>query len=525
VGQSFFGLNIAIRGLYTSQKGLDSVNHNLANANTPGYSRQQIAIVAARPTLMNDGTGMMGTGSDVTGIERVRDEYLDSKYWNENIAYGEWDIKKTLLSGVEITFNEPSDTGFSTVTQDFYSALQELSKDPNSQADRVLVREKAVTFTKYFKNIASHLESQQSDANSNIKAKVDEVNSFAMQIQQLNKQIYTSELDGSTANDLRDQRTLLTDKLSKIVDIKTNEVTMGKLANGKDDKHLLITIGGKALVDHFGVSKLSTTSRDKKLNEEDIANIYQVGWADGNKLILRGGELKGYIEVRDGNGGGNSSPDYNGIPYYLNKINEFVRTFAKAFNEGYTDTKGNAVEGHADGYDTKGDTGIRFFTMTGADGNPLTNDKFLKGATDPAAIAQSYSKITAKNFSISAEILKDPGTISVSDAVGQTGNVNNLKALIGQRYDSHMFSAGAPEDYIKSIIATLGIDSQQASNLSSSQETMVKQVDIQRMSVSGVSIDEEMTNLIKFQHSYEASAKVIQTMSDIYDTLINRLGV
>jgi len=530
VRSSFFGLTVAVNGLYTAQRNLDVINHNLSNINTPGYSRQQAVQTASKPMSLLDGTGMLGTGSEVTAVNRVRDEYLDFKYWSENVTYGEWSIKAELLSDIETTFNEPSDSGFTTILNDFYNALQELAKDPSSEATRALVKQRGVTMAKYFNSLASHFEKLQADINYNIKTKVEEVNSLASQIQQLNRQIYTFELDGNTANDLRDQRTLLVDKLSKIINIEANEIVVGKLPDGRDEKHFVITVGGKALVNHFNVSKLEVYQRDEsqRLNEEDIPNLYNIRWADGNSVDITGGELKGYLDVRDGNGGktgvdGNTkSPNYKGIPYYIGKLNEFVRTFAMAFNEGLDGTPG-----HADGYrldSVEGDSpsGIRFFTITGSDGNSISSSDFMSLSAD---INEVYNKITAKNFAVSADIMNDLNAISCSSEAGQVGNIENLNSLIKMRQNSHMFSEGAPEDYMKSLVAMLGIDSQQAVRYTDNQEVIIDQIENRRLSVSGVLMDEEFANLIRHQHAYNACAKMITTMSEIYNTLINKMGV
>lgn len=116
---TFFGFDIATRGLYTAQRGLTNVNHNIDNINTPGYSRQKITQTASRPLLMADGTGMLGTGADVTGVFRVRDMYLDTKYRSEAQYLGEWDIKDRLLEQMQAMYNEPSDSGFNAVLNDF----------------------------------------------------------------------------------------------------------------------------------------------------------------------------------------------------------------------------------------------------------------------------------------------------------------------------------------------------------------------------------------------------------------------
>ncbi len=534
---SFFGLNIALSGLYTAQRNLNVVNHNISNANTPGFSRQYAIQNASTPIPMYDGTGMVGTGSEVTGIKRVRDEYLDFKYWSENSTYGEWLVKQELISDMEATFNEPSDSGFTVIFNDFYNALQELSKDPGSQSVRALVRQQGITLAKYFNSLASHYEKLQADVNQRVQIKVDEINSLASQIQQLNRQIYISELDGNTANDLRDRRALLVDKLSQLINIETNEIVVGKLPNGENMTRFTITVSGHTLVDHFTVNKMVLKQRDSdsKLNEEDIPNLYDIYWEDGNSVIVRGGELRGLLDIRDGNDGkvgidgSTLSPSYKGIPYYIRKLNEFVRIFAKAFNEGIivnNDGTITKVPGHADGYrpdSGAGDTspaGIMFFTMIGNDGFPMSSEDFKNlGGSD------IYDHITAKYFSISLDIMEDINAICTSSAPGELENKEVLDSLLKMRHDTHMFTEGAPEDFMKSLVATLGIDSQQAIRYTENQEAIVKQIDTRRMSVSGVSIDEEVANLVKFQHAYNASARMITVMAEIYDTLINKMGV
>ena len=194
MGEAFFGLNVAVRGLFSAQRNLNTVNHNLNNINTPGYTRQQAIQVASRPMALADGTGMMGTGSDVIGVRRIRDEYLDFKYWSENLSLGEWSAKKEALADIEVTFNEPSDSGFTAIMSDFYDSLQELAKDPRSAAVRAIVKRRGETLAKFFNSMAIHFEELQKDINYRIQTKVEEINSYATQIQQLNRQIYITEL-------------------------------------------------------------------------------------------------------------------------------------------------------------------------------------------------------------------------------------------------------------------------------------------------------------------------------------------
>ncbi len=532
--QSFFGLNVALSGLYTAQRNLDVVGHNLSNATTPGYSRQQSIQSASNPLAVLDGTGMVGTGSQATGVQRIRDTYLDFKYWSENVANGEWSKKAELMGEIQVTFNEPSNSGFVKIMDGFFDSLQELSKDPSSGAARALVVQKATTLTKYFNNTATHFEQFQNDINDQVKTDVDQINIIASQIQLLNKQIYNYELTGGTANDLRDSRTLLVDQLSKLANIQAKEITYGKLPNGDDDIHFQITLGGKTLVDHFSSTKLTVIQRNTKLNEEDIGNLYDIKWEDGNTVNISGGELRGLLDVRDGKDGIDGTPIYKGVPYYQKKLNEFVQTFAIAFNEGYTKNNSGGYDdtgvGHVDGYGydpdlTDAPHEIRFFTMLGVGDTPISGNDFIGGETDVGGISNKYSQITAKNFSVSSDIINDANNIATSDADGQNGNSNILKKLMGIRVNQSLFKEGAPEDFMKSLVAGMGIDAQQAETFANTQVALVKQVDNRRMSVSGVNLNEEMTNMVKFQQSYNAAARMIVTMGEIYDTLINKLGV
>lgn len=560
---TFMGLEIALRGLYSSQRGLANVSHNVDNINTPGYSRQVINQTAARPLLVASGAGMLGMGSDVVSVDRVRDTYLDEKYWSEAKYYGEWLVKATIIEEMQAIYNEPSDTGYTKIISDFFNALQTLSTDPSSEATRAMVMERGKAVAKYFNSVAAHFDHMQEDLNNMVYSKVEEINNLADQISELNLQIYNYEVMGNKANDLRDRRDYLVDKLSQLVNIEAYEIQTGlKLPNGEPETRFMVTISGKALVDHEKVVHLKCEARKTNLNAEDINNLYEVSWEDGNKINIKSGELKGYLDMRDGNDGlvglnGQKSPEYKGIPYYQRKMNEFVRVFAMAFNEGiiyngqtktYEDGKG-----HADGYvlypdindDDAPDTGIRFFTMLGEDGKPMSSEAFIalmRGAGKPdgqeieefldisdldlADIQTGYAFITARNFSISLDIESDPSNnIAATDTAGEVSNNENLKEIMKLRHNPYMFMEGTPEDYIKTLVSSMGVDGQQFNQYMEIQESIMNQLANRRQSVSGVSLNEEMVNLVKYQQIYGAAAKMIQTYSEVLDVLVNRLGI
>jgi len=545
------GIEIAMRGLYSSQRAMANIAHNIDNTNTPGYSRQVINQTAARPLLVANGAGMLGMGSDVVGVDRVRDTFLDEKYWSEVQYLGEWSVKATIIEDIQTIYNEPSDFGYTKIINDFFSSLQSLTTDPSSLATRAMVKEKGIALAKYFNSVAAHFDHLQDDLNNMVNAKVEEINNLADQIRELNIQIHQYEVMGNKANDLRDYRGYLVDKLSQLVNCSAYEVDTGlKLPNGEKETRFVVTISGKALVDHERVMHLKCESRETKLNEEDIENLFEVSWEDGNKLNLKSGELKAYIDMRDGNDGqigsnGESTPNCKGIPYYQRKMNEFVRIFAMAFNEGIIDIDGDGIldntEGHVDGYTLSGNTGIRFFTMLDEYGNPLSSADFEARALEYAAksgitddpstpwderLVAGYQKITARNFSISFDIEDDPSeNIAASSKAGEAGNNENLNKLLAMRHNTYMFMEGAPEDFIKTVISSMGVDGQQYNQYLDVQEGIVMQINNRRQSISGVSLNEEMTELVKQQQIYGAAATMIRTYGEILDILVNRLGI
>ena len=214
--------------------------------------------------------------------------------------------------------------------------------------------------------------------------------------------------------------------------------------------------------------------------------------------------------------------DYKGLPYYQAQLNEFVRVFSQAFNEI-----------HASGYNLNGDTGVNFFTAM----NTMTNEEYnlnsfgVKGAenvtmsefeADPLLKEASYYMMTAANFTVAEEIRKYPATISAaSDIVNGVGNGVIVEKLIALKGDISMFEQGDPSSFLQTLVGEVGVDTEASIKFAQNQENIVQAVISQRLSVAGVDIDEEAMNLAKYQEAYSLSAKVIATMSEVYDTLIN----
>lgn len=489
---TFGTFNIATSGLFASQRALDTTSHNIANANTVGYSRQ-ITLQRATIPIYDNHTGVIGTGVETYDIIRMRSNYLDQKYWGQNTTYNQWSVKSEQLEQIEDIFNEPSDTGIRIAMDEFFTSLEELSKKPGDTTYRVAVNEKAVVLTTTINRNGNEILNAIRDINFAVKGKVQEINSLAEQIANLNKHIFNFELGGNKANDLRDQRNVLVDKLSSIVNINASEIK-GEEGNTYFD----IKISGMTLVNHISYNKLDTVEESKtKPGGDGISDIgggkiSRVVWADANTqdVKIESGELKGLIDVRDGDGNGFS---YRGLPYYLNKLNEFAKSFTEKFNAQ-----------HKLGVDSSGAAGQAYFFEE----------------TPPKVI-------NCTNFMINPAVQANPGLLAASAVNDGESDNGNVSKLIELRKSTSIFSTlqGTPDDFVKSFLSALAVDSSQAKRMTANSQNLVEQTENRRLSESGVSLDEEMTNMVKFQQAYNASARMITTLDSILDTTVNRLGM
>ena len=454
----FFGLNIAYTGLLASNAALNTTSNNIANVQTNGYSRQRVNQQAASALRVFATYGCAGAGVETLSVERIRDGFYDTKYWNNNSRVGEYGMKEYYMRQVETYFDDNGrNAGFKTIfDQLMVTGLEELMKDPNNATAKSQFVGYAGALAEYFNGLAGNLEKVQKDVNSEIKTKVDEINSLASEIATLNKQINTIELTGVIANELRDRRDLLVDQLSEIVSVDITETPIKDPYNPDRvtgaNRYVVKIAGGMTLVDGNDYNGLECVAREsyEKVNQTDIDGLYDIYWTDGQRFNLyngvMGGALQGLIQMRDGNNGENftgqvtavgsenghdtvtiqvgksylqdlnkcnlsdsggiinlgnqefyydswsyeisydddgnpvysytfvlsdgnkndmritndrvgkvasigSSIAYQGIPYYMNQMNEWLRTFAQKFNDILTS-----------GYDSNGEQGAMMFT-------------------------------------------------------------------------------------------------------------------------------------------------------------------
>lgn len=489
------GFSRAVSGLLASQRALYVTNHNIDNMKTAGYSRQKALQRATSPTYI-PGTGFLGNGTEIYDIVRIRSEYTDFKYWTENGPKGEWEIKRDTMTEIEKIMGEPSDSSFRKYMDEFFKALDTLNENPSDIAYREPVRETALSFTKHINQTAERLDNLKKEIEFDIGVKVRSINDIANQIASLNRQIYSYELDGKTANDLRDKRELLVDELSKIVNVQVNESKDGKFR---------VSIGGLALVDHVNVSELKYESEDGDPTKEK-----KLTWYNDNPVSLRSGELKALVDILNGDGNNGS---YRGISYYKKKLDEFARGFAKGINEV-----------HREGIGLNGESDKLFFAAMGEDIPEKKDDGNYKEELD-----KYCEKINANNITLSDDILNDVQNIACASTYGGVEDNTNLLKLVALRDNKAFFSGdvsqGTPDDFIKSILSNLSVDSSQAKRMEKTQDVILKNIIQRRQSESGVSLDEEIANLVSYQHVYNASARMITTIDAVMDVTINRLGL
>ncbi|AFV10805.1 flagellar hook protein 1 [Thermacetogenium phaeum DSM 12270] len=488
----FFGLEIGRRGLQAQQRALDVTAHNVANANTPGYTRQEAVMAAADPIPvpslnMPSGAGQLGTGVEITAIRRLRDGFIDLQIRNESISLGYWEARQENLNKIEGIFNEPSESGLQSVFELFWQSLEELSKNPESLAARSLVLERAQTLTETFNHLDSRLQELQQDINATVKIKVDEINSLGRQIADLNQQILKIEVMGARANDLRDRRDLLVDQLAKIVPVQVQEDGRGVFT---------VTLGGCPLVEGAQLNRLAV---------ENDPGVYDVVWETpkGREAAVDGGYLGGLLDMRD---------DY--IPDLREKLDNLAAEFAIKFNEI-----------HRQGAGVNGDTGMNFFINK--DDN--TGDGITAGNIGiNEDIVEDPLKLAAAVF---VEITDDPklyeNKIEISNIwyTWDTGDGSNALDLAGLKHQTIDGLGTTFDDYYRSMIGVLGVDAQQAVRMKENQELLVSQLENSRQAVSGVSLDEEMINMIKFQHAYSAASRLITALDEMLEIIINRMGV
>jgi len=458
----FSGLELGKRALTTHQLWLNTIGHNIANVNTPGYSRQRVITATSDP--YEHAVGPVGTGIKAVNISHIRDLFLNQQYRQENELLGRWNTMDKTLTQIEAIFAEPSDDSLGGMINDFWDSWSDLANNPENSGRRNSLKEKTNVLTTGFHRIYSQLVDLKNNVDDEVALTIKNVNSLADEIALLNLQISRFELGDKNANDLRDKRDLLVDELSEYVNVNVIE---------KDNGLATVYIGSLAIVEGTSSFNLDTYK-----SGAGTATTNQIVWKGTTKSIkILDGKIKGALELRD-----------NIIPEYLQALDDMAEALV---------TNVNAL--HQTGYGLNGTTtGLDFFNST---------------------------RISAADISLSGEIDNNINNIAASQS-GEVGDNTNALAISDLR-SSLMLSRNTStiSEFYQSLIGKIGVDTSKARNLKENYELLVGQLENSRQSVQGVSLDEEMAQMIKYQHAFDAAARIITTMDQALETVISGMGV
>ena len=605
----FSTFNIAKSGMNVQQQAINVTSHNIANSNTEGYSRQRAKIETTRPiggTSRNSSiqAGQIGTGAQIQTIERIRDNFLDYQIRGESSLLGKYEIRNDYLYEVESIFNEPSDTGLSSLMGKFFDAFQELSKQPNSSNTRTVVAQQSQALAEALNSTYTKLEDLKSNTRDMIKNNVTEVNSILGQLDKINQEIISVSASGNSPNDLMDKRDLLLDDLSNKfgiqvdkkefngLNVKPSEVgsmTYSTLVNSSPNGDALrfsyidsveldqndtsqstyiITYYKKGSMDSESnrqTLKVTGITKDQakdilnsrilwsdmdgqavKADEKPISDGETINYSELMLLKPESGSVSGLITVQE---------DIEGYMDQLNKLAKALAFSVNAIHSGVEDplSSNSSIEKDY----------LPFFVNK--DIASYGKDKTLNNLE---ATLYAESEITAKNISINKEILEDVMKIKTKThdnlfsytsendidgdgdgaralAIAKLRNslirlqdINESVITRGDMFDktkggstlsnngldiSNANSGMTMDSYFKDTVDRLGVQAQEAQRMVSNQELLLGSIEETRASVSGVSLDEEMANLIQFQHAYNANAKIISTVDELLEVIINGL--
>jgi flagellar hook-associated protein 1 len=509
---TFHGLETARRGMFTQQSALYTTGHNIANANTPGYSRQRVNFEQTEPyptASLNRPQipGQMGTGVKAGSVQRVRESFLDLQFRGENNKLGYYEVRSEALKKMEEIMNEPSEEGLAHTMNRFWESLQDLASNPEDDGARLVVAQRGQAVAETFNYLYTSLTRVKEDLKSEIEVTKNQINTLLKQINDLNKQISEIEPHGYLPNDLYDERDRLVDELSKLVNIRvtkqkpTNYGNALPIAEGLYqielmDKDMAKSHGTLVDTTTFSYNTISVNYTNVTVNGNQIEVIQRIDISNGAQITSFDffGKLQGLIDsfgYKDS--GGNATGTY---PKMLNDLDQFAYAFAEEFN--HIHRSGRQYNSNVPG-----------------------SDFFL-----------NYT--SAKTIQINPAIMSDPKLIAAAKLDKSPGDGSNAQALadISKRQVSTFNNAGSVagmsgtlESFYQGVIGSMAVESQEMARMSKNTEVLTVSVENRRQSVSGVSLDEEMTNMIKFQHAYNAAARQITAIDEMLDKIINGMGV
>jgi flagellar hook-associated protein 1 FlgK len=441
-------LNSALRALEANQLGLAVASNNISNAQTPGYTRQRAILRSVEGGT--SGALNIGAGVEVSGTEALRDRLIELRQRQEVSSHAQDQMKHQGLSDLEILFNESDGAGMLPLITDFFNSFHALSTDPTSPNRRQEVLTNAAMLTDFLNSRASSLVDIRTRIDRSLNEDVAQANTLIDQIATLTERIVEQEAS-QPAHELRDQRSVLVQKLSEIVDIHELE------SHG----NYQLTIGSnRPLVYNTASEHLTTFTNSSGLTAIRLG-------VDDITSEINGGRVGARLDLRDQN-----------IPQYLGSLDQLAFDLVQNVNSV-----------HSAGYDLNGNTGISFFTaLTGVAG-------------------------AAQAITVDAALVANPQRLAASDVANGTGNGTAI--ALGNMQNASVFSGGSIIEQYRGFIYTLGSDTANAELGMRQHQALLTQLENRRQQVSGVSIDEETIKILQFQRSFEASARVVKAVDEL----------
>jgi flagellar hook-associated protein 1 len=463
----FIGIRIALSSLQAQRKAIDVTGQNIANVNTDGYSRQRVGMASdsgpMTPALHSRWNGT-GLGVATTGVDRIRDQFLETRSHQEHSTLARHRNVQLALGRVEGAFAEPSDTGVATQLADFWAGWDDVANNPDDIAARSQLIERSTTLMAGFTAVDEALTSFSSSTVEQLTATAAEVNATAARVADLNKNIQTAVNAGMTPNDLIDQRDLLISGLASKV---------GATVRAGESGSVDVFLGGNALVRGMRTEPLEIQVTGQASPTDPTGSLrVAVVWAKDGSPAAVGGAAAGMAEVVN-----------DVLPRYRGELRAVRDQVAAVVNDVH-----------------RGGVGLA--------GGPASGVDFFVASPD------------GRGYRVNADLVQDPGRIAAS-AVG-TGPRDGS---VAQRIAALAELAGGPDAGYRELVVRLGVESQSTNRRVDIQSVIAREVDNQREAVAGVSLDEEMTNLIALQHAYDAAARLMTTIDSMLDTLINRTGL
>ena len=569
----YMALDIAKRALLVQQAAFQVVGHNVANVNTPGFSRQNAVLEPSN--ALPSPVGPMGSGVDFTKISHAFDKYVEAQINRETEELGKWAAKGESFDRIEAIFNESSGYGLNNAMNEFWNAWQDVANAPSGKAERFTLIAKSEILAGTLNELYSSLRGLQEDLDDRISDCILEVNTIAGQIAEINAKIPQAEVAGSDANDSRDTRNNLLNELSEMININYYE---------NPDGTVTVLVGeGKLLVEGRHSWNL--------LGEANAGNrgLVDVKWDAGNGVTtditgdISGGEISGWLELRDvtiedymsrldtlanemieevntlhsGGAGLDSYTDLTGtyavadlnnnlnaeltftsqagsfIIEVMDSTEMVVNTYtinvdptSDSLNVLVTNINSTLVAGALPGMpeliaEATVDGELRIQTSVGFSDHSFVFTSDSSGTLMALGVNTFFSGSDAFTIAVNPIVGNDTNKIAAATSSNSLGDNTNALDIAGLK-DSLLMESGTSTlgDYYSSLVSKIGVESRETSGMSSHQEAMLEQLEKRKSSVSGVSLDEEMINLMKYQNAYMSAARLVTLVDEMLDALI-----